>query len=285
MQRQKWSQIVIALVYIALGVVFIIYPEGVESLLCIIMAAAIGLIGILYLLGYFILKTPDEGRRDPRGFVVGILLIALAVFIIVRQDMVMLAIPYIFGLMLVIRGLLTVRAAFYIRSLGGGFWKVFIAGLIPIGLGVFIAMFPFETMRLFFIFVGIGLVVGGIVSLIEEIIARGAARRREHELERLRDMQKAEKARKGEGDLGEDGEIEVVEAEIVERGMPSEAAEPVEAPVEEAKPEVPVEEPVVAEPKPETSAEQPKQPAPAKKAEQPAPEKKPASDEAPADKE
>lgn len=211
MQKLKWSQIVIALVYIALGVVFVIHPDWVESTLCNILAAAVALIGLLYLLGYFIMKTPDEGRRNPRGFIVGILLIAVAIFIMVRQDLVISIVPFLFGVMILIQGLLTVRAAFMIRKVGGDLWKVLIAGLVTIGLGLFIVLFPFETATLSFIFIGIGFIVSGIVSIGVEIIARSATKKREHELERMRDMEQSQPA-------------EIVE---VDPEDPEEEAEPV----------------------------------------------------------
>ena len=58
-RKLNWATIVLDLIYIALGIIFIIRPDGVESALCYILALAIAIIGLLYIGGYFIQK-PDE---------------------------------------------------------------------------------------------------------------------------------------------------------------------------------------------------------------------------------
>ena len=116
MQKQNWSSFIIALIYIALGVVFIIRPQGVESMLCYILAAAVAVMGLLYLLGYFISPVGEDGRRSGNGFVLGILLIFVALFIVVKQELIISLVPFLFGVMILVRGLFVVQAAFYFRK-------------------------------------------------------------------------------------------------------------------------------------------------------------------------
>lgn len=188
MQKQNWSSFVIALIYMALGVVFIIRPEGVESILCYILAAALAVMGLLYLLGYFISPVGADGRRSGNGFVIGILLIFMALFIVVKQELIISLVPFLFGVMILIRGLFTVQAAFYMKRISGRFLEPVIAGLVLMGLGLFIMLFPFETAKVLFILIGVGMILGGLMAIAEEIVVRIMVRRREHDLERARDM-------------------------------------------------------------------------------------------------
>lgn len=188
MQKQNWSSFVIALIYMALGVVFIIRPEGVESILCYILAAALAVMGLLYLLGYFISPVGADGRRSGNGFVIGILLIFMALFIVVKQELIISLVPFLFGVMILIRGLFTVQAAFYMKRISGRFLEPVIAGLALMGLGLFIMLFPFETAKVLFILIGVGMILGGLMAIAEEIVVRIMVRRRDHDLERARDM-------------------------------------------------------------------------------------------------
>ena len=188
MQKQNWSSFVIALIYMALGVVFIIRPEGVESILCYILAAALAVMGLLYLLGYFISPVGADGRRSGNGFVIGILLIFMALFIVVKQELIISLVPFLFGVMILIRGLFTVQAAFYMKRISGRFLEPVIAGLVLMGLGLFIMLFPFETAKGLFILIGVGMILGGLMAIAEEIVVRIMVRRRDHDLERACDM-------------------------------------------------------------------------------------------------
>ena len=114
MRKLNWSGLLLDLIYIALGVVFIIHPEGVESILCYILAAAVAVIGLMYLVGFFIQKADESGHREGNGFAFGVLLVILAIFIVVKQTLVISLVPFLFGVMVAIRGLMVIQNMFLI---------------------------------------------------------------------------------------------------------------------------------------------------------------------------
>ena len=188
MEKIKWSNIIMALIYIALGLLFVIKPMAVGSTLCYILAAAVAVLGLLYLIGFFIQRPEADGSRSGNGFVFGVLLIVMAVFIVVKQNLVITLVPFLFGVMVTVRGLMGVQSTLIMRRLGkGGKW-MFLAGLVTMALGIFIMMFPFKTAQMLFILIGAGLLVGGLAGLAEEIMIRIAMSRKAHAEERERDM-------------------------------------------------------------------------------------------------
>lgn len=195
MKKLNWATIVLDLIYMALGILFIIHPEGVESVLCYILAASVAVIGLLYLIGHFLQKPAEGGYREGSGFVMGILLIILAVFIISKQNLVISLVPFLFGVMVLVRGLMILQNLFYMRYLGIHFGLPLGTGLLNVVLGLFVMLFPFETATLLFIIIGIGLLAGGISGIISEVMTMIHSRRREHELERARDMEGARTVR------------------------------------------------------------------------------------------
>ena len=191
MKKLNWASIVLDLVYIALGIIFMIRPEGVESVLCYILAVSVGVIGVLHLIGYIIQRADESGYRQGNGFAFGILLIIMAIFIIVKQDLVISLVPFLFGVMVMIRGLMIIQGVFIFRRMGFGVAIPLATGLLTMALGIFVMLYPFETATLLFILIGAGMLVGGITGIIEEVILWHLMRQKAHEIERAKDMEGA----------------------------------------------------------------------------------------------
>lgn len=228
MRKLNWASLVLDLIYIALGVVFIIRPTGVESILCYILAAAVAVIGLLYLAGYFIQKADESGQREGNGFAFGILLIIMAIFIVAKQTLVISLVPFLFGVMVLIRGLMVIQGIFIMRRFRFNILIPLITGLLTMALGIFVMLFPFETAAMLFVLIGIGLIVGGLTGIAQEVLTWHLARQHEHEQERRKDMEGVHRIK-----VYEPEEDAVEEADVDEAVADGEAAaEEVEVPVE-----------------------------------------------------
>lgn len=208
MRKLNWSTIILDLIYIALGVVFIIHPEGVESVLCYILAASVAVIGLLYLIGYFIQKVGESGRREGNGFAFGILLIILAIFIVAKQQLVISLVPFLFGVMVMIRGLMVIQNTFVLRRLGMNLWIPLGSGLLSMGLGLFVMLFPFQTAAMLFILIGVGLIIGGISGIAQEIMTWHLSHQKAHAEERAKDMEGIHRPAEDE-EITEAGPVEI----------------------------------------------------------------------------
>ena len=216
MSKIKVSSILIALCYIALGLLFIVRPMNVESALCYVLAVAVAVFGLLYLVGYFIASASTE--EGSNGFAIGILMLMMAVFIIVKQDLIITLVPFLFGVMVMIRGLFTIQTAFRIKRLGFPMGLTLIMGLVIMAFGLFIMLFPLETGEALFIIIGCGLMAAGISGIIEEILSLTMHRRREHEKERLKDMGPAVRTYDAEADEGD--AVEEAAPKMIEEAAP-----------------------------------------------------------------
>ena len=213
MKALKWTDLILNLIYIALGLLFMIRPEGVERFLCYILAVAVAVIGLLYLIGYFLQRTDENGAREGNGFAVGILLIIVAIFIIVKQDLVISLVPFLFGFMVLIRGLMTIQGVFVMLRLGFSIAVPLVSGLLDMALGLFVMLYPFETAKVLFILIGVGLLVGGITGIAQELLLEHLIRSKLHEEERARDMEGAERVRSAKaGQNAADAEVKALEA-------------------------------------------------------------------------
>ena len=177
MRKLNWKNIVLAAIYLILGGVFLIHPEGVEDKLCYVLSVSMGIMGLLYLVGHFFQKVDEGGHREGYGFAVGALLIILAIFVVEKQQMLLALVPFLFGIMVLIRGLIIIQNLFFFRRMGLGLVIPLISGVLTTGLGLASMLYPFEKMSVLFTFIGIGLVVGGVAGIIEEILVFIAARK------------------------------------------------------------------------------------------------------------
>ena len=188
MKKLKWTMIITDVILILLGVAFVWRPDIMESIMCYLLAALVALVGLMYLAGYFIQKSNENGEREGNGFALGILLIFIAAFIVVRQEVIIALVPFLFGFLVVIRGLMVIQGAFMFRRLRSNILIPIVSGLLSMALGLFIMLFPFETMHTLFILIGISLMVGGISGIVHEIMVWHLLRRDAQERERIRDM-------------------------------------------------------------------------------------------------
>jgi uncharacterized membrane protein HdeD (DUF308 family) len=215
MKKLKWTMIITDVILILLGVAFVWRPDIMESIMCYLLAALVALVGLMYLAGYFIQKSNENGEREGNGFAIGLLLIFIAAFIVVRQEVIIALVPFLFGFLVVIRGLMVIQGAFMIRRLRSNILIPIVSGLLSMALGLFIMLFPFETMQTLFILIGISLMVGGISGIVHEIMVWHLLRRDAQERERIRDMAVTarKEARKGHGDAAVDSDAVVIDVE------------------------------------------------------------------------
>ena len=223
MEKQKWSSILISLIYIALGLLFIVQPKGVESMLCYVLAIAIAVMGLLHLAGFFIMSSADRSEHPGNGFVIGLLMIALAVFVVAKQDLVIALVPFLFGVMVMIRGLLTIQTGFHLRRLGADIRPPLIMGAVIMAAGLFVMLFPIQMGETLLIIIGFCLMAGGVSGLVEEIMIRHGRRAAEYRKERARDMADYDpKAHSGAGDDeaagGSAGEVRAIETKADSAG-------------------------------------------------------------------
>ena len=188
MQKQKWTFILVALIYIAVGLLFIVRPDGVESVLCYILAIAVAVLGLLYVFGYIIMPAAENGERRGNGFAIGVLMIFLAIFIVVKQDLIITLVPFLFGVMVLIRGLFVLQTSLHIRRRGYNMRPTLIVGLIIMAFGLFIMLFPLESGEMLFMIIGFGMLAAGVSGIVEEIMVSHMVRKRSHAEERARDM-------------------------------------------------------------------------------------------------
>lgn len=159
----EWDNIIVALVYIILGVFMMVHPrtfyKGFTTALMIIL---IGM-GISKIASYFIIKKNTEIGTTMK-LISGICLIVFGILVRVLLGSL---VAMIIGLFLVYGGISKLVLGLSIKNVDKTQGKILIiAGVINMIIGIIAVLLPFKTTSVVIIIFGIAFVLSGIMEVI-----------------------------------------------------------------------------------------------------------------------
>lgn len=164
LKQLKWNLILTAIVFIALGVVLIIWPGATMTTICYMLAALLLAVGVVSLVNY--LRKDISGIIYRYDLVVGLSAILGGVLVIIKVDKLTELIPVVLGFLVTISGILKMQNSVDMLRLGHGTWHVaFAMAIVNIVLGILLLINPFQTAEFLITCIGIALVYSGITDL------------------------------------------------------------------------------------------------------------------------
>lgn len=160
-----------SLVYVLFGLALILKPLLVEDLLCYLLAGAAAVIGIVRIIGYLFTKVEDRIMQDTNGLAVGLSLLILAVFILMKGTMFIMLFPFVLGFMITYKGVEGIQNVVNLKKFGypSPMVALIVACAITV-FGIVVMMNPFSTAMALFRMLGIGLFVSGLADLIMDVV-------------------------------------------------------------------------------------------------------------------
>lgn len=158
----RFHLLLAALGYIAVGAVMLFIPDQFLAVVCYVIGAlliAYGVIGML-------MCWKDRTIRMTKIFI-GILTIAVGIFVIAQPKAFTAVLPIIFGLILLLDGILNLRHGIGLKKFGDpGFLSVIIVGVITIVLGAIVLIHPYGTAKFTLRIIGAALIYSGISDFL-----------------------------------------------------------------------------------------------------------------------
>lgn len=167
-KQLKYNAIITSLLYIMIGLVLIVNPETTALLLCNIIGSIFIVLGVISVIRYLILDITSRFYRN--DFLFGVIEILIGIFIIYQKELVISFIPFIFGLFIIISGISKFQDALDSFKFKYQYsWLYLILAIISIIFGILVLLNPFDSAKLLFIVIGVGLLYSGISDLFTTI--------------------------------------------------------------------------------------------------------------------
>ena len=159
----RFHLLLAALGYIAVGAVMLFIPDQFLAVVCYVIGAlliAYGVIGML-------MCWKNRTIRMAKIFI-GILAIAVGIFVIAQPKAFTAVLPIIFGLILLLDGILNLRHGIGLKKFGDpGFLSVIIVGVITVVLGAIVLIHPYGTAKFTLRIIGVALIYSGISDFLD----------------------------------------------------------------------------------------------------------------------
>lgn len=169
MKQLKWSIIVMAIAYIVLGVVLIMYPSQVQKLISYILAFALIAMGIVNLIQYTRLDTNQI--VNSYDLVLGFSTMIGGILIIINVERFEQLVLIVMGFMILVSGVMKLQSSVNLMRLRSTSWQVpFAMAMICIVYGIIMLINPFGAGGFFFAMMGIGFILSGITDIIVSVM-------------------------------------------------------------------------------------------------------------------
>ena len=157
LKQLKWNLILLAVIFISLGIVLILWPGATMKTICYLLAAMLLAIGVVSLINY--LRKDISGIIYRYDLVVGLCAILGGILVIVKVDKLTDLIPAVLGFLVTMSGIMKMQNSVDMLRLGHGTWHVAFA------MAIVLLMNPFEAAQILIMCLGIALVYSGITDL------------------------------------------------------------------------------------------------------------------------
>lgn len=178
--RQRSAQVefwVYTLLYFVLGLLFLIFNQQITLIICYILGAALLLGGVVQVVS-FLVNRAETTLADRFTLCLGVLIGIGGGVILAMPGLLSGIINWLFGIVLIVDGIIKLKTALEARQSSTGWWLSLIFALAAFLLGVVLIFMPVEQSVLT-IFTGIFLMVVAVLNGISFAYIRKTAKKME----------------------------------------------------------------------------------------------------------
>jgi uncharacterized membrane protein HdeD (DUF308 family) len=176
LKRFKTNAVFSALLYAALGLVLLLWPEVSTSILCGLLGVVLVVCGLVDILTF--LRLRDGTLYASAHLVKGVILAAVGVWLLSSPALIAVVIPRIIGILICFHGASDLQDAASLRKNDSSRWTAALAlGLVTLALGVVLVVDPFEAFTTVVRVIGAFLIYDGVSDLWIAVQVGKAAKR------------------------------------------------------------------------------------------------------------
>ncbi|MCH3943551.1 MAG: DUF308 domain-containing protein [Atopobiaceae bacterium] len=164
LKRTKATVIVMGVALLVLGVAIFVNPASATMFITLLLGWVLVITGVYTLAMCFAHRLPVLSQAD---LLIGLLELIPGVLILAWPGFFVLYLSVILGVIILVTGVNDLSEAMVEKNLGiEDWWKVLVAGILTILLGVLLFMSPFAFANAVMMIAGIALVFDGVTEII-----------------------------------------------------------------------------------------------------------------------
>lgn len=176
LKKIKWESLFTALFAVVVGILFLVFPSSSSYILCYTAGAIFITLGVIYIIRYI----TGNYIFGSYMLLLSILLLIVGIFCLSRPNVIQAIITVIFGIFLIIDGVIKMQEGVeYSRVPVKGWWTVILFAIASIALGIVVMFGTFENVM---IFAGVSLIVDGVFDFITTLVFSSKIRQVEKEI-------------------------------------------------------------------------------------------------------
>ncbi len=148
-----------------LGLVLLIAPGASLKFITFIIALFAILMGLFQLIEY--LKMPRENKMMSLSMMLGIVLLAVGIFLMLNLTALVNFITLMIGIFIAIKSVFKIQFALNLKEISDKWKYNLVVGLVGMTLGVLLIFNPFGSAAMFLRIIGLVLAVSSVIELIE----------------------------------------------------------------------------------------------------------------------
>lgn len=153
-----------ALACVILGLVLLIWPGTTTQIVCMLLGSVLLIYGGVHVVIYLLNK---ERTMISQGMMLlGIIVAVIGLWILVRPEMIIMAVPVIVGILIAIHGIHNISQAVSLKRDGyDGWWIACLMGVLTAALGAVLIYNPFKVVNTVVRLIGIFLIYDGLSDM------------------------------------------------------------------------------------------------------------------------
>ena len=164
MRIAKWGYIAASVLFIFLGILFIVFPETSILVMVKLSAVIMMLFGLIKLVGYFSKDLYRLAFQFDLEF--GILLFVLGLVVLIKSSSAVNFLCIALGIVVLTDGLFKMRISFNSKNIGiSEWWLTFAVSILAILIGLVLVFKPSNSANVIMAVLGISLIVDGLLNL------------------------------------------------------------------------------------------------------------------------
>lgn len=161
LKKSAWSAAIESIVIMVLGIMFVVWPDGIVNVIANILGAIFIVSGIYQIINYFVVKGQNDFFNN--GLLSGVVFLLIGIAVIVIGEDIANIFRVIIGIWMVYESLVRVNTAIKLHSADIKIWQYILCiALVMLALGLFITFNTGAVVQL----VGGVMIATGIIGII-----------------------------------------------------------------------------------------------------------------------